>query len=235
MKTLVLIPAFNEAHGIGEVIAAIRRTVPHDVVVVNDGSSDETAFAAATAGAQVISHPFNMGYGVAIQTGYKYALANDYDALVQIDADGQHDPACIPDLLAPVLSGETDFCLGSRFLADATYRPERIRGLGMKLFRCLVSLKTGCRITDSTSGYQAFNRDVIEFFTHDAFPNDYPDADVLITLHLAGFRVLEVSVRMYANAAGTSMHSGLSPLYYILKMLLSISVTLLHGRQIIRR
>lgn len=236
MKTLVLIPAYNEAACIAGVIADIRRAVPeYDILVVNDGSEDETAAVAKTAGASAVSHPFNMGYGVTIQTGYKYAYSNGYDFIIQIDGDGQHDPACIPSLLKPVLDGEVDFALGSRFLGVGDYKPNWTRNLGIVLFRTLVSWRTGQRISDSTSGYQAFNRDVIHFFTSEAFPNDYPDADVLITLHRAGFSITEVPVRMFTNAAGTSMHSGIRPLYYVFKMLLSISVILLRRKQPYRR
>jgi len=227
MKILVLIPAYNEASCIADVISRIRTVVPeYDILVVNDGSKDVTAVKAEEAGAIVVSHPFNMGYGVAIQTGYKYADAQGYDVVVQIDGDGQHDPSCIPALLKPVLSHETDFAIGSRFLKEGNYTPDWARKLGMNLFRIIVSWKTGIRITDSTSGFQAFNRNVIRFFTCETFPNDYPDADVLITLHLAGFRIMEVPVRMTMNVNGTSMHSGLMPIYYTFKMLLSISVLL---------
>lgn len=236
MKVLVLISAYNEAPRIAQVVADVRRVVPdYDIVVVNDGSGDDTAAAAEAAGATVVSHPFNLGYGVAIQTGYKYAYANGYQFLVQIDGDGQHDPAWIPRLLQPVMAGETDFAIGSRFLGLASYRPSLARRTGMALFRKVVSCITGARITDSTSGYQAFNRDVVRFFTGEVFPCDYPDADMLITLHLAGFSIREVPVRMYANAAGKSMHSGLKPVYYIFKMFLSIFVTLLRSRQLYRR
>jgi hypothetical protein len=230
VKTVVIIPAHNEGARIGEVVRQIRETVPeYDVLVVNDGSRDETAMRAAAAGAEVISHPFNLGYGVAIQTGYKYALAQGYEYLMQMDGDGQHDPAFLPELLAPVTSGETDFALGSRFLGVGSYEPSRVRWVGMGFFRRLVSLIIGQRITDSTSGQQAFNRNVIRFFTTEVFPCDYPDADMLITLHRAGFRIREVPVRMYASAAGKTMHSGWKPLYYLFKMLLSIFVTLLRA------
>lgn len=236
MKTLVLIPAFNEGSCIARVISEIRRVVPgYDILVVNDGSSDMTASAARAAGAVVTSHAFNMGYGVAIQTGYKYAYSNGYDFIIQIDGDGQHDPACIPSLLQPVLTGEVDFALGSRFLGAGNYEPNCTRYLGIVLFKTLVSWRTGQQISDSTSGYQAFNRDVIHFFTSEAFPNDYPDADVLITLHRAGFSITEVPVRMFTNKDGTSMHSGIRPLYYVFKMLLSISVILLRRKQLYRR
>lgn len=227
-KTLVLIPAYNEYPGISEVVQRVRSVVPAcDVLVVNDGSGDSTAQAAADAGAMVVSHPFNLGYGVAVQTGYKFALQHDYQFVVQMDGDGQHEPACIPELLAPVQQGDADVALGSRFLDGNSYEPSWLRHLGMSFFRRLVSLIIGQPITDSTSGYQAFNRRVIDFFAIGCFPCDYPDADMLIALHRAGFRIREVPVRMYANAAGKSMHDGWKPFYYLYKMLLSILVTLL--------
>lgn len=232
MKILVLIPAFNEATVVATVIADIRCVVPdYDILVVNDGSTDSTATVASAAGAMVASHAFNMGYGVAIQTGYKYAYTHGYHAIVQLDGDGQHDPLCIPDLLKPILAGEADFVIGSRFLECRSYEPNWARSIGMALFKNLVSWRTGQQITDSTSGYQAFNRDVIRFFTRETFPNDYPDADVLITLHRAGFTIAEIPVRMFANPAGTSMHSGIKPLYYVFKMFLSIAVILLRRKQ----
>jgi glycosyltransferase involved in cell wall biosynthesis len=234
--TLVLIPAYNEETRIAEVVANVRRVVPgYDILVVNDGSRDNTAETASATGATVVSLPFNMGYGVAIQTGYKFAHEHGYDFLVQIDGDGQHDPAYIPQLMKPVITGECDFAIGSRFLETESYSPVLSRRIGMAVFRKVVSWLTGTRITDSTSGYQAFNREVISFFTGEVFPCDYPDADMLITLHRAGFSIREVAVRMYANAEGKSMHSGLKPLYYVFKMFLSISVTLLRSRTLYRR
>lgn len=226
-RILVLVPAYNEAARIGGVVDNIRRDVPGiAVLVVNDGSCDNTSAIARNSGAIVVSHPFNMGYGVAIQTGYKYALEHDFDYLVQIDGDGQHDASCIPRLLAVLQKGEADFVLGSRFLGTS-YRPPFARRVGMALFRWIVYRVTGSFITDTTSGFQAFNRDVIRFFATDIFPVDYPDADMLITLHRAGFSLREVPVRMYENSEGKSMHSGLKPVYYMFKMLLSIFVTLL--------
>jgi glycosyltransferase involved in cell wall biosynthesis len=232
-KILIIIPAFNEEARIGEVILRVREVVPdYDVLVINDGSRDDTAQVARDAGAIVVSHPFNLGYGVAIQTGYKYALSKGYEFAVQMDGDGQHDTAFIQHLLAPVLADETDFALGSRFLGAESYAPPLARRLGMALFRWLISALIGTRITDSTSGYQAFNRRVLRFFTTEVFPCDYPDADMLLTLHRANFRIMEVPVRMHANVSGKSMHAGWKPLYYIFKMLLSIFVTLLREKQV---
>ena len=233
-RILIIIPAYNEATRIGEVIGRVRENCPDrtDILVVNDGSRDGTARVAEAAGAIVLSHPFNLGYGVTIQTGYKYAWAKGYDFAVQIDGDGQHDPTFIGPLLDPVLNGQTDLTLGSRFLGMESYEPSPVRRLGMSFFRSLVSLLVRTPITDSTSGYQAFNRRVIRFFTTEVFPCDYPDAYMLLTLHRAGFRILEVPVRMYASVTGKSMHTGLKPLYYIFKMLLSIIVTLLRKKEI---
>ena len=235
-KILILIPAYNEADNIGRVVAAVRVVHPDfDVLVVDDGSLDHTEQVARDAGAAVVRLPQNMGYGVAIQSGYKYARLHDYDFLVQLDGDGQHDPAFIPALLAPVRAEETDFALGSRFLEVESYRPSFTRRLGILLFRNLVSVLIGRPITDPTSGYAAFNKKVIRFFCSDIFPCDYPDADMLLTLNLAGFRIREVPVRMLANERGTSMHKGFLPLYYIFKMFLSIFVTLLRSRKFYAR
>lgn len=235
-RSLIIIPAYNEERGLARVIAQVRQEAPEsDILVVNDGSRDDTARVAREAGATVLSHAFNMGYGVTIQTGYKYAYAHGYDFLVQIDADGQHDPTFINQLLEPVVKGETDLVLGSRFLWFDSYRPSFSRRLGILFFRKLVTTLIGRSITDPTTGYQAFNREVMRFFTTDVFPCDYPDADVLVTLNLAGFSIREVPVRMFANPTGKTMHSGAKPLYYMFKMCLSIIVTLLRNRQFYRR
>jgi glycosyltransferase involved in cell wall biosynthesis len=229
-KTIVIIPAYNEEKRIAAVVAEVRAHVPGAVVVViNDSSHDNTAEVARQSGAKVVSHPFNMGYGAAIQTGYKYARDMGFDFLVQLDADGQHDPSSIPALLAPVISGEADIVIGSRFLGNS-YRPPFVRRAGMALFRGIVTLVTGRSITDTTSGFQAFNSDVIRLFATDIFPVDYPDADMLIMLHRTGFRITEVPVRMFENSEGKSMHNGFKPLYYTFKMLLSICVTLMRQK-----
>lgn len=235
-KTLTILPAFNEARQIANVIHGISQVMPGtDILVIDDGSADATAAQARQAGATVITHPFNLGYGVAIQTGYKYAAKAGYAYLVQIDADGQHDPDGILSLLQPVIAGEADFALGSRFLANSeSYQPPLLRRTGMKLFRFLVTNIIGQDLKDCTSGYQAFNAKVIRFFTQDVFPCDYPDADVLISLHLAGFTIKEIPVKMYENPEGKSMHSGAKPFYYVFKMLLSILVTVLRSRKFYR-
>jgi glycosyltransferase involved in cell wall biosynthesis len=232
-RVLIVVPAYNEAQNIGPVVRRVREVVPTaDVLVVDDGSTDATAALARQAGARVVSLAFNLGYGVALQTGFKYALERDYDYVVQMDADGQHEPASVLDLIAEARQGTADVILGSRFLGSSTFKPEFARRVGIVLFRWIVSRVVRQRITDPTSGFQALNREVMRLYATEAYPVDYPDADVLIMVHFAGFTIKEIPVVMYTAAAhGKSMHSGLRPLYYVFKMFLSILVTLMRQRK----
>jgi len=228
MRPLVVVPAFNEAGAIGKVIEGIRATDPRlSILVVDDGSTDDTAAVARQAGARVVSLPFNLGYGSALQTGYKYALREGYDCVVQLDGDGQHEPADIPRLLGVLEGGDADVVIGSRFLGEPTYRPDAARRIGMRVFRLFAFALTGVRFTDVTSGFQALDRRVLGFFAAERYPADYPDADVLVMLTRAGFRVAEAPVRMYRKPGAQSMHAGLRPVYYIFKMLLSLLLTVL--------
>ncbi|HXX34054.1 MAG TPA: glycosyltransferase family 2 protein [Thermodesulfobacteriota bacterium] len=235
LHTIVLIPVYNEGRRIGQVIEEIRSMLPQvDVLVIDDGSTDDGRQRAMEAGAKVISHPFNLGYGSALQTGYKYVLKKGYETVVQMDGDGQHDPSFISDLLAVVQRGEADIAIGSRFLkkeegggSGPCYQVPFTRRLGMKLFGEITSLLIRQQVTDSTSGYQAMDRRVLEWVSGDKFPVDYPDADVIIMLYRAGFQIKEVPVRMVESPGKKSMHSGWKPLYYVFKMFLSILVTLM--------
>jgi glycosyltransferase involved in cell wall biosynthesis len=230
-KRCVIIPALDEADRVESVIEGIRRQTEADIVVVDDGSRDRTARQARNAGALVIRHPFNMGYGVALQTGYKYALKEGYDVLVQMDGDGQHDPQSLPALFQEVESGMCDVALGSRFLVEGGYPVDPLKALGIGFFRGVIRVLTGRTITDPTSGYQCLGRQVFEFFSRGHFPWRYPDANVVLLLHLAGFRIKEVPARMMPNPVGRSMHRGVFTLaYYFFEMFLSLFVTLLRDR-----
>lgn len=223
MKTLAIIPAYCEGERIAEVVGAVRK---HglDVLVIDDGSPDATAAAARAAGAQVVRLPVNLGYGGALQSGYLYARDADYDAIVQLDADGQHDPASIPDLLAPVAAGEADVVLGSRFLGKGSYKVPWTRRLGQKLFGGIVGLLVGRRISDPTTGMQALSRRVVHLYCTRIFPDDYPDADMFLVLHRLGYVAREIPVIMH-QGDGPSMHGGIiRPLYYIYKMTLAIFI-----------
>jgi glycosyltransferase involved in cell wall biosynthesis len=223
----IIIPAYNESGRITSTIADIRKCTGAEIIVVSDGSTDSTAAEAKTAGASVIELPFNLGYGAALQTGFRYALRKEYQFVVHMDADGQHNPEYISALLEEVRSGEVDVVIGSRFLGEGDYKAETLKKMGMILFRNIASLITGQKITDPTSGFQAMNRKAMKFCASDAYPVDFPDADVLIMLHRQGLRYKEVAVHMNQSPEKKSMHSGFVPLYYLFKMMLSIFVTLL--------
>lgn len=227
---LVVIPAYNEGGRVGAVIADVKGALPDaDVLVVDDGSTDATAAEAAQAGASVLSLPFNSGYGVALQTGYKFGVREGYAKIGQIDGDGQHRAAYLAAMLDALEREHADLIVGSRFLAqDGDYKAPLARAVGIRLFARLASAATHERISDPTSGFQMMRSRVARLFCSEVYPTDYPDADVLILLHRTGYRVREVPVQMRPSP-GASMHTLHSSPYYMYKMLLSIFVTLLRG------
>lgn len=221
---MVVIPAYNEAGRIGNVVRAVHRAVRDcRVVVIDDGSTDTTPLEARHAGAEVLSLPLNLGYGAALQTGYLYARRHGVQRLVQLDADGQHEPACIVELLAALDRG-LDVAVGSRYLTGQPPSVGLARRVGGWLFGRVASVWTGVRITDPTSGFQALSHRALEHLVRDSFPEDYPDTDVLIDLHRAGLRIGEVAVRMYPRRGGTSMHRGSKVAFYAYKMFLNLSL-----------
>lgn len=226
---LVIIPCYNEEANLQRVINDIRKTGKDlDILVVNDASEDQTELVAKKMNVDIISHPVNMNYGVTLQTGYRYAHKRGYQTIVQLDGDGQHHPEYIENILDAVVKDETDFVIGSRFLEGNSYKVPFIRSLGMKIFSRITMLVTGLAITDTTSGFQAFNRKVLSLFVSDVFPSDFPDADVVIMLHYFNFRIKECPVEMSENVQKKSMHQGfLNSLYYIFKMSLSIFVLII--------
>ncbi len=221
-STLILVPACNERGRIGGVLQAIRAAgVAADVVVVDDGSSDGTAIEARAAGARVLQHAFNLGYGAALLSGYEYARRRGYRRIAQLDGDGQHDAAGLPRLLEALDAG-ADVAIGSRYLGGEPPRSSHLRHLGSRALAWIATRWTGTRITDPTSGYQAMNAEALAELAHDGFPDDYPDADVLIGLARAGLQLVEVPVVMRERSGGVSMHRGGRLAYYGYKMLLTL-------------
>ncbi|NPV30415.1 MAG: glycosyltransferase family 2 protein [Firmicutes bacterium] len=219
-RVLAIVPAYNEEKTVGEVVRELKLQGV-DVLVVNDGSQDRTGEAAAAAGAEVVNLPFNLGIGGAVQTGYRYAATYNYDIAVQVDGDGQHDPACLDQLLRPLLAGEADLVLGSRFLGSAGYRVPLLRRLGMLVFTSIISLLYKRLITDTTSGYRAANKELIHLFAQE-YPTDYPEVEVLAQLCFLKKRLKEVPVRMLERAHGSSSITLGRSLYYMLKVSLAI-------------
>ena len=227
LRRVAIVPAHNEEGSIGGVVREIRAFDPGlEVVVIDDGSVDRTAALAAEAGAHVVRLPFNLGIGGAVQTGYRYAFEHGFDVAVQVDGDGQHDPRELPGLLEPLLAGEADIVVGSRFAArDGHYRAPLARGLGIRLFARIVSLLVGQRVTDTTSGFQAVNRRGIALFAAD-YPHDYPEVEATVMVHRHRLRLKEVPVRMRERAAGASSITALRSVYYTAKVLLALFVGL---------
>lgn len=224
---VVILPAYNEADTLPVLLPRVRAALPAaEILVVDDGSHDATAAVAAGCGVRVARHPINLGYGAAIQTGYLYALARRARAVLQMDADGQHEAASLVTLLVELEKGH-DLVLGSRFLAGARrYRAPLARRIGMRLFAWVSGSILGRKITDPTTGFQALSPRLVAYYARGPFfPPDYPDADVLIRVGLAGFRVTEVAVDMYEKD-GPSIHSGARPFYYVVKMLITIVLLL---------
>jgi glycosyltransferase involved in cell wall biosynthesis len=223
-RVVAVVPAFDEEAAIGAVVAGIREFDPEiDVVVVDDGSSDGTADAAAAAGATVVRLPFNLGIGAAVQTGFRYALEQDYDVAVRLDGDGQHDPSELPKLLEPLERGEADVVTGSRFRGEGTYRPPLGRRLGITWFAKLVSLLSRQQVTDTTSGFQALNRSAISLFARD-YPSDYPEVEATVLLLKHRLRLTEVQVEMRERETGSSSITFLRSLYYAVKVTLALFV-----------
>lgn len=217
----VLIPAFNEEGTVGVVVGEVRTAIPEAaVVVIDDGSVDGTAEEARRAGAVVLRLPFNLGIGAAMQTGYRYASARSFRAAVQVDADGQHVPGEIPKLLAALDEG-ADLAIGSRFALRGSYRAPLLRRLGILFFATTVSLFTGKRFHDTTSGFRAANARVIDLFAR-SYPSDYPEPEAILLLSRAGFRVREVPARLRERSGGHSSITALRGLYYLCKVFLAL-------------
>jgi len=226
-KILIIIPAFNEEANIKEVITAVRAHQNGvQIVVINDGSADRTAEIAEAEGVTVLSHPFNMGIGATMQTGFKYAMIKGFDIAVQVDGDGQHPAEQVTDLINALIESKADIVVGSRFMDKSGYRPSVARGAGIAIFSRLVSVIIGEKVTDTTSGFRASGRRCIEFFSGH-YPDDYPEVEALVLLHKKGFRIKEIPVKMNRRQGGRSSITPLKSIYYMVKVILAIFVDLI--------
>ncbi len=230
VRTLVMMPAFNEQANIRPSIEAVRRDAPYaDILVVDDGSRDATAKVAREAGATVVSLPVNLGIFDAIHTAFIYAHRAGYDAAVQVDADGQHQPSEIPVILEPVLRGEADVVIGSRYLEDRGYRTPVSRRLGMVLFAAVTSALIGRRVTDTTCGFRAYSREAIAAFAQETGVEAL-DAVGLVILGRAGYRILEVPATVHTRLTGKSSINLVRSVVYPFNSLLSLIPVLLNRK-----
>jgi glycosyltransferase involved in cell wall biosynthesis len=212
------------------VIAELRAFDPGlEIVVVSDGSTDRTADVAEELGAHALRLPFNLGIGGAVQTGFRYAYENGFDVAVRVDGDGQHDASQLDRVLAPVLAGDADVAVGSRFVGTDGYRSSISRRLGIRILAWTVSALVRQRVTDTTSGFQAVNRAGIALFARD-YPHDYPEVEATVMVFKHELRLVEVPVSMREREHGRSSITALHSIFYMIKVLLALGIGVFRRR-----
>lgn len=226
LRRIAIVPAFNEEGSVAQVISEIRAFDPgFEVVVVDDGSADRTTEVAAENGARVLTLPYNLGIGGSVQTAFRFAQENGFELAIRLDGDGQHDAANLPALIAPVLDGEADIAVGSRFMGDGGYRQSAHRHIGNRILAGAASLVTHERITDPSSGFQALNHRTIELFAGD-YPHEFPEVEATVLVAKHHLRRVEVPAAMRERLAGQSSHGVLKSAYFLAKVLLALFVTI---------
>lgn len=222
MKTLVIIPAYNEEKNIRRTIEDLQLYAPMiDYVVINDCSTDHTKNILCDLGAKYINLPANLGIGGGVQTGYLYALENEYDIAVQMDGDGQHDARCILDLIKPIENGKADVVIGSRFITKEGFQSSSMRRMGIGMLSKLISICCGARIKDVTSGFRAVNKKMIYIFAKD-YAQDYPEPEAVIAAAMHHAEITEIPVIMYERTGGKSSISTIKSVYYMIKVSIAI-------------
>lgn len=231
-KLLIMIPAYNEEKNIGDLLDQLKEpeiAAVADVLIMDDASKDNTRRIVLGKQLEVVTHVFNLGYGSGLQVGYKYAVRNDYDYVIQMDADGQHDVSNVMRIYKKLITADEngkcpDIVIGSRFMEGSeTFPISKIKKLAIRMFRFLIKLGTGKKILDPTSGLQGLSRRAFGFYSgYNHFDDKYPDANMIMQMLLLGYRVVEIPAVMHARTEGVSMHSGLKPILYMLRMMFSI-------------
>lgn len=222
-NTLIIIPAYNEEACINQVAKNVKREVDADILVVNDGSKDNTYKEAKDAGVKVLDLPINLGIGGAVQAGYLYAYKNGYDFAFQLDGDGQHDPKYIRLMVEKLKNKEADMIIGSRFIDKTGYEQTFFRKIGNKFISFLIKILTGKKIYDTTSGFRGVNKDVIEIFSR-KYPYDYPEPETNMQLILKRKEVKEIPMEMKKRETGKSFVSPFKSIQYMLKVSLALCI-----------
>ena len=224
MKVLVIVPAYNEEESIKKVVNEIKsKNKDVDVIVVNDGSKDNTVKEAKNTEALVVDLPCNLGIGGAVQTGYLYAYNNNYDIAIQIDGDGQHDPSYIKQMVEIIQKKQADMVIGSRFIEKTDYKQTFMRKLGNNVLSFIIRILTGKKIYDTTSGYRASNREIIKRFAN-SYPFDYPEPDTNLQLIVSKKVIKEIPVEMRQRTTGKSFASPLKSVQYMIKVSLALFI-----------
>ena len=217
-KVLVVIPAYNEAENIESVLKEIKKDINYaDILVINDCSKDNTKDIVEKNGVHCITNVFNMRYAWAVQVSLKYARDNNYDYVIQMDADGQHIASEAEKLYKEIKKSKVDIVIGSRYLKDMGYPCPFFRRVGTKFFEKIIKLFTGKKIADPLSGFQCLNKDVINYYAGCGNYPEYPDANLVIEMLLKGYKISEIPVKMRLRENGISMHSGIwKPIKYMI-------------------
>ena len=227
MKKLIIIPAYNESENIENTVKDIQKKAPDfDYVIINDCSGDNTRQICEANGFNIVNLPVNLGIGGAVQTGYKYACRYGYDIAVQVDGDGQHDPAFLNEMAETLIKEEADMLIGSRFLEKEGFQSSKIRRVGISYFTWLIKLFTRKKITDPTSGLRMINSDIIEIFA-ESYPRDYPEPDSVVHVIRLGKNVREIPVIMRERQGGKSSIRFFSSIYYMIKVTVAILTELM--------
>jgi glycosyltransferase involved in cell wall biosynthesis len=232
MKILIIVPAYNEEKNISRVISELYKTDRKwDILVVNDGSKDNTFEVAESSGkALVVNLPCNLGIGGAVQTGFKYGKNNNYDIAIQFDGDCQHKASEIKKLIEPIIKGESDVVIGSRFCKKHDgFKSTFTRRMGIKVFEIINSILIKQKITDNTSGFRAYNRKAMEFLS-EYYPMDYPEPEAVILLGRNCFRIMEIYTEMLERQGGESSITGLKSIYYMIKVILAVIMSSIRPR-----
>ncbi|MCM0647210.1 glycosyltransferase family 2 protein [Clostridium swellfunianum] len=230
--TLIIIPAHNEEKNILKVLEDIKtQSLNMDVLIVDDGSKDKTRDLVMSEEVKIISHPYNLGYGAALQTGFKYAKKQNYKYVILFDGDGQHNAKYIKDFYEEISKNHWDIVSGSRFLVQDESEVELLKKIVIRALRKIIFISTGVKITDPTCGFKALSQRAYEFYSKMGnYPADYPDSDIIIQMLKLGYKIKEIPISINKRIHGTSMHSGLKPIIYLFKMFLSINVVLLRHK-----
>ena len=232
-QTCIIIPCYNEQDCIGKLILQVLESVtPASIVVIDDCSTDNSRKIIREAKKVVLLDlPVNLGIGGAVQAGLKYANKNGYQYVVRLDGDGQHAPEYIKEMLEPLIKNEADMSIGSRFVTlQEGFKSTSYRRLGIKIFSLLNRLIIKKKVTDSTSGYRAYNRELIEFLAINYPSFDYPEPEEIILLGKNGFRIKEVAVKMRDRIGGSSSINSLKPVYYMVKVIFAIFMVALRPK-----
>lgn len=224
-KVLLIIPAYNEAKNIESVVNNIIQNYPqYDYLIVNDGSRDNTAEICEKNHYNYISLPLNLGIGGAVQTGYLYALKNNYSIAIQIDGDGQHDIQYVEKIIEPLLKGEADIAIGSRFITKEGFQSSASRRLGIQILSKLILLLCFKNVKDVTSGFRAVNQRFIKIYAEN-YPNDYPEPEAIVIALVHGGKIKEIPVVMLERENGTSSINFRKSIYYMIKVTLAIVIS----------